>query len=168
MSPADVLAEVAAAAAEEPGVDEAVAGQAVVDARAELAADQAAWPAVTDYERLQLVFDDLATGGIVVLQGVDDHWSAARELEDFMAHLPASPRVSGRLQSGGRPAQTILATAAVGDFDLIVMGTHGRTGLTRLLMGSVAERVVREAPCPVLTVSERDGTRSEADPVERV
>jgi hypothetical protein len=82
MSPADVLAEVAAAAAEEPRVDEAVAGRAVADARAELAADQAAWPAVTDYERLQLVFDDLATGGIVVLQGVDDHWSAARELED--------------------------------------------------------------------------------------
>jgi nucleotide-binding universal stress UspA family protein len=36
--------------------------------------------------------------------------------------------------------------------DLIVMGTHGRTGLGRLLMGSVAEMVVRQAPCPVLTV----------------
>src|SRR5262249_44246529 len=36
--------------------------------------------------------------------------------------------------------------------DLIVMGTHGRTGLSRLLMGSVAEQVVRKAPCPVLTV----------------
>ena len=35
---------------------------------------------------------------------------------------------------------------------LIVMGTHGRTGLERLLMGSVAEQVVRKAPCPVLTV----------------
>jgi nucleotide-binding universal stress UspA family protein len=36
--------------------------------------------------------------------------------------------------------------------DLIVMGTHGRTGLGRLLMGSVAETVLRKAPCPVLTV----------------
>jgi universal stress protein A len=36
--------------------------------------------------------------------------------------------------------------------DMIVMGTHGRTGLDRMLMGSVAERVVRQAPCPVLTV----------------
>jgi nucleotide-binding universal stress UspA family protein len=36
--------------------------------------------------------------------------------------------------------------------DLIVMGTHGRTGLGRLLMGSVAEQVVRRAPCPVLTM----------------
>lgn len=82
MSPARVLAEVAAAAADERGVDAALAAQAVADARGELAADEAAWPAVTDYDRLQLVFEDLATGGIVVLQGVDDHWSAARELED--------------------------------------------------------------------------------------
>ena len=36
--------------------------------------------------------------------------------------------------------------------DLIVMGTHGRTGMGRLLMGSVAEQVVRQAPCPVVTV----------------
>ena len=37
-------------------------------------------------------------------------------------------------------------------FDLIVMGTHGRKGLARMMVGSVAERVIREAPCPVLTV----------------
>ena len=36
--------------------------------------------------------------------------------------------------------------------DLIVMGTHGRSGMERLLVGSVAERVIRTAPCPVLTV----------------
>jgi nucleotide-binding universal stress UspA family protein len=40
--------------------------------------------------------------------------------------------------------------------DLIVMGSHGRTGLAHLLIGSVAERVVRKAPCPVLTVRPRD------------
>jgi nucleotide-binding universal stress UspA family protein len=52
----------------------------------------------------------------------------------------------------GRPAPTILDHAKAGGFDLIVMGTHGRTGLTHLFIGSVAEQVLRAAPCPVLTV----------------
>jgi len=52
----------------------------------------------------------------------------------------------------GRPALTIIEHAKAGGFDLIVMGTHGRTGLPHLLMGSVAEQVLRAAPCPVLTV----------------
>ena len=50
----------------------------------------------------------------------------------------------------GVPFQIIVDTAGSQDIDLIVMGTHGRTGLTHVLMGSVAERVVRLAPCPVL------------------
>ena len=41
-------------------------------------------------------------------------------------------------------------------FDLIVMGTHGRTGLSHVVMGSIAERVVQKAPCAVLTVREAD------------
>jgi nucleotide-binding universal stress UspA family protein len=52
----------------------------------------------------------------------------------------------------GDPADQILAVARASKCDLIVMGTHGRTGLGRLLMGSVAEQVMRKAPCPVLTV----------------
>jgi nucleotide-binding universal stress UspA family protein len=52
----------------------------------------------------------------------------------------------------GRPSQTIVDHAKDGGFDLIVMGTHGRTGLSHVVMGSIAERVVRKAPCPVLTV----------------
>ena len=52
----------------------------------------------------------------------------------------------------GYPAEAILDFAAKQDVDLIVMGSHGRTGVMRYLMGSVAERVVREAQCPVLTV----------------
>jgi nucleotide-binding universal stress UspA family protein len=47
---------------------------------------------------------------------------------------------------------TILEVAANGGYDLVVMGTHGRTGLSALLMGSVAEKVVRQATCPVMTV----------------
>ena len=50
------------------------------------------------------------------------------------------------------PAIAIAEYAEESQADLIVMGTHGRNGVTHLLMGSVAERVVRIAPCPVLTV----------------
>lgn len=50
------------------------------------------------------------------------------------------------------PADAIATYAKQNDIDLIVMGTHGRDGFTHLLMGSVAERVVRTASCPVLTV----------------
>ena len=53
---------------------------------------------------------------------------------------------------GGIPSEVILARARTGLFDLIVMGTHGRTGLRRLLVGSVAEAVIRASPCPVVTV----------------
>jgi nucleotide-binding universal stress UspA family protein len=52
----------------------------------------------------------------------------------------------------GWAAGEITSFAADGSFDLIVMGTHGRTGLAHLMLGSVAERVIRMAPCPVLTV----------------
>jgi len=52
----------------------------------------------------------------------------------------------------GQPAASIIDYAAATGTSLIVMGTHGRTGLAHLLMGSVAEQVVRTAPCPVLTV----------------
>ena len=52
----------------------------------------------------------------------------------------------------GDPANEILNAVRRTRSDLIVMGTHGRTGLSRLLMGSVADQVVRKAPCPVLTL----------------
>jgi nucleotide-binding universal stress UspA family protein len=52
----------------------------------------------------------------------------------------------------GDPASVIAETAAATGADIIVMGTHGRTGFRRLMMGSVAEEVLRQAPCPVLTV----------------
>ena len=52
----------------------------------------------------------------------------------------------------GMPARAIIETATREGVDLIVMGTHGRTGLGRAVLGSVAEKVMRRAPCPVLTV----------------
>jgi len=52
----------------------------------------------------------------------------------------------------GPATSEILRFAKEGRYDLIVMGTHGRTGLRHMLLGSVAERIVREAACPVLTI----------------
>jgi len=52
----------------------------------------------------------------------------------------------------GVPFEEIVRVAQEEHVDMIVMGTHGRSGLNRVLLGSVAERVVRLAPCPVLTV----------------
>ncbi|MBM4059244.1 MAG: universal stress protein, partial [Planctomycetes bacterium] len=54
----------------------------------------------------------------------------------------------------GDPAGEVVRIASEADCEMIVMGTHGRTGLTRLLMGSVAEQIVRRAPCPVLVFRE--------------
>ena len=56
------------------------------------------------------------------------------------------------IMARGPAAQTIVETARGKAVDLIVMGTHGRTGLRHLLIGSVAERVIRLAPCPVMVV----------------
>ncbi|HVH26140.1 MAG TPA: universal stress protein [Vicinamibacterales bacterium] len=63
-----------------------------------------------------------------------------------------------RIKSGvhvivGQPVGLAISRFATeGEFELIVIGTHGRGGLTHILMGSVAEQVVRSAPCPVLTI----------------
>ncbi len=56
----------------------------------------------------------------------------------------------------GKPFVEIIQAAKTYDIDLIVMGTHGRTGLKSMLIGSVAEKVVRKAHCPVLTVKHPD------------
>jgi nucleotide-binding universal stress UspA family protein len=66
----------------------------------------------------------------------------------------------------GDPAAEIVNYAAEAGMDLIVMGTHGRTGLERLLMGSVAEKVMREALCSVLVVKlpKRVQTTEQAQP----
>jgi universal stress protein A len=55
----------------------------------------------------------------------------------------------------GEPAAAILDAAEAGGFDLVVVATHGRTGIAHMLLGSVAERVVRRCPTPVLTVRPR-------------
>jgi nucleotide-binding universal stress UspA family protein len=53
---------------------------------------------------------------------------------------------------GGKPHEFIIQEAKEKEIDLIVMGTHGKSGIKRVLMGSVAQNVIGHAPCPVLVV----------------
>jgi nucleotide-binding universal stress UspA family protein len=89
-----------------------------------------------------------APDGIVVGAPVED----PLELRGRLAQIrPEDPRVKFEHKIvDGDPAEQIVKAAT--GMDLIVLGTHGTTGLARLLMGSVAETVLRKAPCPVLTV----------------
>ena len=67
--------------------------------------------------------------------------------------LEATERVTAEtMLLQGVPFAEIVQFARDGHYDLIVMGTHGRTGFKHALLGSVAEKVVRKAPCPVLTI----------------
>jgi universal stress protein A len=72
------------------------------------------------------------------------------------AHERLGDRVSRRTASGD-PLSTIVETARAGHYDLVVIGTHGRVGRLHAMLGSVAEGVVRNAPCPVLTVRDESG-----------
>ncbi|MBL8796750.1 MAG: universal stress protein [Planctomycetia bacterium] len=78
---------------------------------------------------------------------------AEAEWERLVKVWPPDPSVHVRhLLVQGDPAAAILRAVQEHGCDLIVMGTHGRTGLDRMLLGSVAEQVMRGASCPVLTV----------------
>jgi nucleotide-binding universal stress UspA family protein len=81
-----------------------------------------------------------------------DGYRAELESRLRLVYAADSPTEAEYRVQDGDPAVEILGAAREACCDLIVMGTHGRTGLGRLLMGSVAEQVVRKASCPVLTV----------------
>jgi nucleotide-binding universal stress UspA family protein len=79
--------------------------------------------------------------------------NAERDMVEFLAtvKVPAGKRFGHHLVSG-EPASAILHEAAKPGYDVLVVGTHGRTGVTRLLLGSVTEKLIRLSPIPVLTV----------------
>ena len=94
----------------------------------------------------------------------DWNW-ALRKLQKLAAQLPAGTDREIIIKFG-RSVEEIAKVARKVDADLILMGTHKYTGLARLIHGSVAERVVREAPCPVMTLpletAQESDTTSEA------
>jgi nucleotide-binding universal stress UspA family protein len=90
-------------------------------------------------------------GEVPVFQQLEEH---ERDLEERLHRLKPlhfKLPVEYRMEKGV-PAEEILRVAQETKCDLIVMGTYGRTGLNRMLMGSVAEQVLRKARCPVLAV----------------
>ena len=92
---------------------------------------------VASYPELQQEVEDAADRQLPSLVSPDDRQTL---------------RAKTTLLKSNSPAFTIVGYAKDNDVDLIIMGTHGRGAIAHLLMGSVAERVVRTAPCPVLTV----------------
>jgi nucleotide-binding universal stress UspA family protein len=96
-----------------------------------------------------VLFDELP-GGVAPTEADRQH--VLDRLRDWMAPARAAGRQTEVLLEEGAPAVRILERAASLPADLIVMGTHGRGGFERLLLGSVAEKVLRKASCPVLTV----------------
>jgi universal stress protein A len=84
------------------------------------------------------------------------HAEAEKRLTDMLeAEVPPSVEVNPIVREG-KPEAVILEVAKERKIDMIVMSTHGHSGVKRALLGSVAERVVRSAPCPVLVVRERE------------
>ena len=93
-----------------------------------------------------------AEGFAVPLYEVVEQWQVESE-KRMAAMIPAADADRVTITTAvATPCQEILRYAAEHDVDLIVMGTHGRSGMSHILLGSIAERVVRHAPCPVLTV----------------
>lgn len=79
--------------------------------------------------------------------------NAETDMKEFVAGLTVPAGVSvGQLLRHGEPVTTMCAELKKGEHQLVVIGTHGRTGLAHVLLGSVAERLVRLSPVPVLTV----------------
>jgi nucleotide-binding universal stress UspA family protein len=84
---------------------------------------------------------------------------ALRELESLLkVARKAGLRAEGLLLKGG-PEEAIARAAKKHSSDLVVVGTRGRTGLPRLILGSVASRIIAAAPCPVLAVPHRGASR---------
>jgi nucleotide-binding universal stress UspA family protein len=78
--------------------------------------------------------------------------SAWKEMDKWAAEASAQVKSTEKIVVRGVPFVEIIRTAREKDADMIVIGTHGRTGIDHMLFGSTAEKVVRKAPCPVLTV----------------
>jgi len=106
-------------------------------------------------EPLATAFTDVAYPSAEYLNHLS--LAAKERLADFCkAERLNFPKLRQAIVSVGVPDERITETALQLESDLIILATHGRTGLAHMLLGSLAERVIRQAPCPVLVI-QRDG-----------
>lgn len=112
------------------------------------------------HEPVRAPIDVLIPARSYELESVD----VARDLAVWKAEAERRATTAVRTEVvAGEPASEILRHARTHGIDLVVVGTHGRTGLKHLVLGSVAERVVRQAPCPVLVVRSKEPGAIEAE-----
>lgn len=118
----------------------------------EFAAEE--WPDATLV--LVNVIDPVEAGysaGRVPSTGEEWYETAKERAEEYFES--ARERVDNEIEARtevGRPASTLVAAAEEDDVDMVVIGSHGRKGISRILLGSVAEHVIRESPVPVTVV----------------
>ena len=127
--------------------DFSTTGQTALEMATSLARDRGATLLIVHVEE-----PPVAYGGGEFYYGMEE--PSREELRKMLADVvPPDPTVAcERCLAVGTPAEAIVDLAESEGAELIIMATHGRTGLGRMLMGSVAEAVVRKAKCPVLTV----------------
>jgi nucleotide-binding universal stress UspA family protein len=108
------------------------------------------------------------------LQGVDlpsialedkDRERLTSEMMRFTGHLPRETRLELRIQEAPDVHHEILAQVAAAHADLLVIGSHGRSGFERLLLGSVTEKLLRKASCPTMVVPKRAPDTALDEPV---
>jgi nucleotide-binding universal stress UspA family protein len=114
---------------------------------------------------LHVVPPPLCHGELLTRQPPDSYYDQMAQWLRRLRDANTGFDIHIRLEDGD-PCEMILRTAEQDACDLIVLGTHGRTGLSRAILGSIAEQVLRRASCPVLTVRTRSmATADSQEPV---
>jgi nucleotide-binding universal stress UspA family protein len=122
-----------------------------------LAAESSATLVIIHVDEMRDVNAALGEAGYLIATTLDDREDVKQQLETVLPTV-ATVNYEHHYRKGS-PVVEILTFAEEENIDLIVMASHGRTGLSRLLMGSIAEGVMRKAHCPVLIVKQPAGQR---------
>jgi nucleotide-binding universal stress UspA family protein len=117
-----------------------------------LAAESGATMYIAHVDELRDLTAAMGEAGYLMATALDDRPEVRDQLERILPTVPTVAYEHHYLR--GSPVTELLAFAESENIDLIVMASHGRTGLSRLLMGSIAEGVMRKAKCPVLIVKQ--------------
>ena len=134
-------------------VDFSLGSKAAVEYAVALAKALQATVTLVHVHELPALMNSIVPGADNVVDAENDRAFSQKWLEELRAEVQQHSNVEMRVMvEHGSAAEEIVSISQSGGFDMIVMGTHGRTGIRRVLMGSVAEAVVRRALCPVVTI----------------